>query len=98
MGITAQVSIYPLPQRALAPEIGEALQIFQECALEVEPDTASTLVVGDDVTIFAALRRAFCRAAEQGQVVMVVTLSHSCPAPCNRPGLGGKVDEIDLCG
>jgi uncharacterized protein YqgV (UPF0045/DUF77 family) len=81
IGITAQVSLYPLPQEALAPEIGEALQIFRECALEVEPGNASTFLVGDDVTISAALRQAFFHAAEQGQVVMVVTLSHPCPAP-----------------
>jgi hypothetical protein len=37
-GITAQVSLYPLPQSPLAPEIGEALQVLQECAVKVEPD------------------------------------------------------------
>jgi uncharacterized protein YqgV (UPF0045/DUF77 family) len=81
IGITAQVSLYPLRQEALAPEIGEALQVFRECALEVEPDTMSTLLVGDDTTIFAALQQAFCHAAEQGQVVMVVTFSNACPVP-----------------
>jgi uncharacterized protein YqgV (UPF0045/DUF77 family) len=77
--ITAQVSPYPLGQEAFAPGIGEALQIFRECALEVEPDAVSTLLVGDDTTIFGALQRAFCHAAEQGQVVMVVTLSNGFP-------------------
>jgi uncharacterized protein YqgV (UPF0045/DUF77 family) len=84
IGITAQVSLYPLPQEALAPEIGEALQVFRECALEVEPNAVSSLLVGDDTTIFAALQQAFCHAAEQGKVVMVVTLSNACPAP-GRP-------------
>jgi len=83
-GITAQVSLYPLPHRVIAPEIGEALGVFQECAMEVEVDTASSILVGDDATIFAALRRAFCSAAEHGQVVMVITLSNTCPAP-TRP-------------
>ena len=79
--ITAQVSLYPLRQESLAPAIGEALQVFQESALEVEPDTMSTLLVGDDTTVFAALQEAFCLAAEQGQVVMVVTFSNACPVP-----------------
>ncbi|MBU0703715.1 MAG: hypothetical protein KKC18_07595 [Chloroflexi bacterium] len=35
IGITAQESLYPLPQEAIAPEIGEALQVFRECAVEV---------------------------------------------------------------
>jgi uncharacterized protein YqgV (UPF0045/DUF77 family) len=79
--ITAQVSLYPLRQESLAPVIGDALQVFQESALEVEPDTMSTLLVGDDTTVFAALQEAFCLAAEQGHVVMVVTLSNACPVP-----------------
>jgi hypothetical protein len=48
IGITAQVSLYPLPQSPPAPEVGEALQVFRECAVEVEPDAVSTLPVGDD--------------------------------------------------
>ena len=79
--ITAQVSLYPLRQESLAPAIGEALQVFQESALEVAPDTMSTLLVGDDTTVFAALQEAFCLAAEQSQVVMVVTFSSACPVP-----------------
>jgi hypothetical protein len=83
-GITAQVSLHPLPRQAIAPDIGEALRVFEECAVEVEPDTASRLLVGDDSTIFAALQYAFCHAAEQGEVVMVVTLSNTCPSPAGN--------------
>jgi uncharacterized protein YqgV (UPF0045/DUF77 family) len=82
--VTAQVSLYPLRQESLAPVIGETLQIFQESALEVEPDTMSTLLVGDETTIFDALQEAFHQAAEQSQVVMVVTFSNACPLP-DRP-------------
>jgi uncharacterized protein YqgV (UPF0045/DUF77 family) len=85
-GITAQVSLYPLPQSPLAPEIGEALQVLQECAVKVEPDSVSGLLIGDDTAIFAALQQAFCHTAEQGKVVMVVTLSNACPAPCGPSG------------
>ena len=79
--VTAQVSLYPLQQESLAPVIGETLHILQESALEVEPDTVSTLLVGDETTIFDALQRAFHHAAEQSQVVMVVTFSNACPVP-----------------
>lgn len=75
-GITAQVSLYPLPKVALAPEIRDLAEVFRECAVEVDPDTASTLLVGDDTTIFAALQQAFCHAAGKGKVVMIVTLSN----------------------
>jgi hypothetical protein len=83
--ITAQVSLYPLPQEAVAPELGEALEVLQGCALEVKPDAVSRVLVGDDDAIFPALQQALCHAAEQGKVVMVVTLSNACPAP-GRPG------------
>ena len=79
--VTAQVSLYPLRQESLAPVIGETLQIFQESSLEVEPDAMSTLLVGDETTIFDALQEAFHQAAEQSQVVMVVTFSNACLAP-----------------
>jgi hypothetical protein len=79
IGITAQVSRYPLRESA-APEKGEALQVFRKCAVEVEPDAVSTLLVGHDTTIFPALQQAFCHAAEQGKAVMVMTLSNDCPA------------------
>jgi uncharacterized protein YqgV (UPF0045/DUF77 family) len=82
--VTAQVSLYPLRQESLAPVIGESLQIFQESALEVEPDTMSTLLVGDETTVFGALQEAFHQAAEHSQVVMVVTFSNACPVP-DRP-------------
>jgi hypothetical protein len=87
MGITAQVSLYPLPEEPVAPEIGEALQVFRDCAVQAEPDAGSRLLVGDDTAIFPALQQAFCHAAEQGKVVMVVTFSNDCPAPGKQSGI-----------
>ncbi len=81
IGIAAQVSLYPLRQASLSPAIDEALQIFQEHGLSVEPGAMSTLITGDDAAVFAALQKAFRRVAEQGQVVMVVTFSNACPVP-----------------
>jgi uncharacterized protein YqgV (UPF0045/DUF77 family) len=81
IGITAQVSLYPLRQETLSPIIDEALQTFQEHGLHVEPGPMSSLITGDDATIFAALQEAFRSAAEQGHVVMVATFSNACPVP-----------------
>jgi uncharacterized protein YqgV (UPF0045/DUF77 family) len=79
--VTAQVSLYPLRQESMAPVLGETLEILRESALEVRPDTVSTLLVGDETTIFAAIQQAFHHAAEQGQVLMVVTFSNASPKP-----------------
>jgi uncharacterized protein YqgV (UPF0045/DUF77 family) len=86
IGIAAQVSIYPLRQPSLAPAIDTALQVFQEHGLDVQPGAMSSLVSGDDEAIFAGLREAFAHATEQGEVVMVVTLSNACPVPLPRKG------------
>lgn len=76
--IRTQVSLYPLPDEAIAPKIGEALRSFEPCALDVEPDAISRLLVGDGNMIFRALHAAFCLAADQGNVVMVATRSNTC--------------------
>jgi len=81
IGLSVQVSLYPLRQESLSPAIEEALRIFREYGLEVEPGAMSTLLVGDDEVIFAALQEAFRRTAEQGPIVMIATFSNACPLP-----------------
>jgi tRNA-Thr(GGU) m(6)t(6)A37 methyltransferase TsaA len=78
--ITAQVSLYPLRQPALAPEIEEALEILRHHGLKVTPGPMSSLVAGESTDIFYALQRAFGSAAKRGEVVMVTTFSNACPA------------------
>jgi uncharacterized protein YqgV (UPF0045/DUF77 family) len=84
MDMTAQVSLYPLRQQALAPAIDRALQVFHDRGLQVEPGTMSSVIAGDDDALFAALQEAFRHVADQGDVVMIVTFSNACPVP-GRP-------------
>ena len=84
IGIAAQISLYPLRQESLSPAINEALETFRAHGLQVESGAMSSLIAGDDATIFAALQEAFRGAAEQGQVVMTVTFSNACPVPGGR--------------
>lgn len=83
-GISAQVSLYPLRQAALAPAIEAALRIFRQRGLDVEPGVMSTIITGDDAAVFTALQEAFRFVAVQGQVVMIVTFSNACPVS-SRP-------------
>jgi tRNA-Thr(GGU) m(6)t(6)A37 methyltransferase TsaA len=78
---SAQVSLYPLRQRALAPAIHDALGVFRQFGLDVTVGSMSSLITGDSTGIFGALKRAFEHAAEQGEVVMATTLSNACPVP-----------------
>lgn len=81
IGMSAQVSLYPLGMEDLSPAIDEALHIFRVHGLVVTPGSMSTLITGDDEALFAALQAAFQFAAKQGRLVMVVTLSNACPLP-----------------
>jgi uncharacterized protein YqgV (UPF0045/DUF77 family) len=84
LGITAQVSFYPLRQDELSPSINAATEAFDHHDIETETGPMSTLVWGDDEKIFAALHDAFLKVAAVGEAVMTVTISNACPWP------GGK--------
>ncbi|MDT8366768.1 MAG: YkoF family thiamine/hydroxymethylpyrimidine-binding protein [bacterium] len=84
LGITAQVSFYPLRQDELSPSIKAATQVFDHHGIERETGPMSTLMWGGDDKIFAALHEAFLRVAAVGEAVMTVTISNACPWP------GGK--------
>lgn len=79
--ITAQVSLYPLRQESLSPAIDETLRIFREYDLKIESGVMSTLIIGDEVVIFAALQAAFHHLSDLGAIVMVTTFSNACPTP-----------------
>jgi uncharacterized protein YqgV (UPF0045/DUF77 family) len=80
IGISAQVSLYPLGQADLLPVIDKALNIFRLHGLDVTPGSMSTLISGDDSVVFSALQEAFQHAAKESRLVMVTTFSNACPA------------------
>lgn len=79
MQIAAQVSLYPLRQEKLSPAIEEAWRILEDNQLDLEKGAMSTLVSGDAEKIFDAIKEAFLRSAEKGQISMVVTFANACP-------------------
>jgi uncharacterized protein YqgV (UPF0045/DUF77 family) len=79
MEVAAQVSLYPLRRAELSPTIESAFAIFRDHQLQVTPGSMSTVVSGDHDRMFDALKQAFQVTAEQGEIVMVVTLSNACP-------------------
>jgi len=79
--LAAQVSIYPLRQTHLSPAIDKALSIFRGHGLEVTQGTMSSVISGDDKALFSAIKEVFQYTSEQGEVVMMITLSNACPVP-----------------
>jgi uncharacterized protein YqgV (UPF0045/DUF77 family) len=81
LGITAQVSLYPLRQDNLSPSINAVVQALNKDGVESQTGAMSTLVWGDDEKVFPALMEAFRRAADIGETVMIITVSNACPWP-----------------
>ena len=79
MYVSAQISMYPLKKPHLSPVIDNAVSVLKEHGLEVSPGVMSTLASGTDEDLFSAMREVFQKSSEQGDVVMVVTLSNTCP-------------------
>ena len=76
---SAQISIYPLRQERLGPAIEAVRTALVAHGLSPKIGPMSTIVVGEEKVIFAALAAAFAQSAETGQVVMSVTVSNACP-------------------
>jgi uncharacterized protein YqgV (UPF0045/DUF77 family) len=84
MQVSAQVSLYPLRQERLSPSIEETWRILEEKRLDVEKGTMSTLISGEADKVFDAIKEAFLKSAEKGQVSMVVAFSNACPVVLER--------------
>jgi uncharacterized protein YqgV (UPF0045/DUF77 family) len=81
IGISAQISLYPLEQSDIAGPIQGVVAALRDRELPCQVGSMSTLTWGDDAVVFGALHEAFVHAAEQGPAVMVITVSNACPLP-----------------
>jgi uncharacterized protein YqgV (UPF0045/DUF77 family) len=72
--ISAQVSLYPLKRASIGPAIREAVRILRQRGLKARVGEMSTVIWGEELAIFDALREAFHQAAKHGDAVMVATL------------------------
>lgn len=80
MNVQAEVSLYPLRERELAPAISSFVRRLEGRGLGIEMGPMSTMIWGECGRLFDALRDAFEDAAGQSQVVLIVKISNACPA------------------
>ncbi len=88
IGISVQVSLYPLGQDNIDPAIKAILAALDEHGLPYEVGSMSTTVWGMDEAVWSALQDAFRRAAAYGSAVMQVTVSNACPLPAGSSAQG----------
>ena len=59
--------------------IEKVLEVFREHSLDVSPGAMSSIVTGEDDSLFEALKEAFQNASQEAEIVMIVTISNACP-------------------
>jgi uncharacterized protein YqgV (UPF0045/DUF77 family) len=79
--VTCQFSLYPLRDPSLSPALERAMEGVRSTGLVPQVGAMSTYLEGDEDAVFEALRRAFRRAAEGGELVLVATVSNACRVP-----------------
>jgi uncharacterized protein YqgV (UPF0045/DUF77 family) len=79
IGISAQVSLYPLSAGDMAGAIADFVAVLADHGLSYQVGDMSTVLWGDAEDVFVALRQAYERVAGAGAAVMVVTVSNACP-------------------
>lgn len=81
MGVSVQVSFYPLGEADLTSAIDRFLAVLRQHELTCEVGTMSTVIWGDLDAVFVALRDAYEQASSGNATVMTLTVSNACPIP-----------------
>ena len=76
--ITCQFSVYPLRTERISEILREVLKEVEAIGITYEMGPMSTKMQGDEEQVFTALKGAFAKAATQGDVVLVATVSNAC--------------------
>lgn len=80
--ISVQVSVYPLGKEDLMPGIGAFLSVLQRRGVRYEFGPMSTIVTGEQETVWDALKEGWAAASgEAGRMIMTMTVSNACPMP-----------------
>jgi len=78
MDVEAEVSLYPLGQKELAPGVNAFVEVLRTHGCQVKVGDMSSLVTGESEQVFGALRRAYDGAASQGGCVLIVKACNAC--------------------
>jgi uncharacterized protein YqgV (UPF0045/DUF77 family) len=79
MKIQAELSLYPLRTRELAPSIESFLRGLARKDISIDPGPMSTIVAGESKAVFRAISEAFDQVAKGDEVVLIAKVSNACP-------------------
>ncbi|MGO9482216.1 MAG: YkoF family thiamine/hydroxymethylpyrimidine-binding protein [Candidatus Kryptoniota bacterium] len=79
MGITFQVSLYPLMQKDIRPAINGFISKLKSDGMDAVVHETSTIGTGNIDKVFGALKNAYIEACKSGDTIMVLTAANGCP-------------------
>jgi len=79
MNVTMEVSLYPLGDEHLSHAIDAFVEILKDHGCQVEVGPMSSLISGETLQVFEALRLGYEKVAGRGGCVLIVKASNVCP-------------------
>ncbi|MCG0278570.1 MAG: Ykof family thiamine-binding protein [Thermanaeromonas sp.] len=76
--LACQVALYPLGVKEYPEIIKDVLASWSTQGLEVETNSMSTILRGEEEEVWRAVKALFKAAACRGEVVLVATFSNRC--------------------
>jgi len=76
--LACQIALYPLGIKEYAEFIKEVLTSWSTEGIQVETNSMSTILRGEEEKVWQAVKALFKAAACRGEVVLVATFSNRC--------------------
>ena len=79
MRIQAELSLYPLKTKELAPSIEAFLRALARKGISIDPGPMGTVVSGESRAVFRVLSKGFEKVAKRDEIVLIAKFSNACP-------------------
>lgn len=79
MKIQAELSLYPLKTKELAPLIEAFLRALDRKGISIDPGPMSTVASGESEALFQAISESFEEVAELSEITLIAKFSNACP-------------------
>ena len=79
MKIQAELSLYPLKTKEIAPSIESFLRTIARKGISIDPGSMSTVVAGESGAVFQAIAKGFEKVAKRDEIVLIAKVSNACP-------------------
>ena len=86
MKIQAELSLYPLKTKELAPSIEAFLRALARKGISIDPGPMGTVVSGESRTVFRVISKGFEKVAKRDEIVLIAKFSNACPLSQEESG------------